>query len=370
MGLVATWLSGIGLSSAVPTFQAAGIVTPDALAELDVAHFEALGILDPDDRRKLFYLVQRIKLAVRSNKKKPRPRNNDEDEENGTVEEQVESLSSGTSVGGTGLKTVSVDSEDSQYQDSIQSMQGTEEDEEDIDETNESKEDHYRLLAHPDHFNDGKRRSQRLAAKQPIPPTSPRRSKENRLTQNQLASKSSKAPTPSPTLRTPSGTPSTIPGFNGAASPKSQVPFDWVDERMVEQPSYAKLSPRRANGRPGDSIDSNLSASDSFEAEEKASNGVSTVNVAMHKTSSALDSLSKPLVSKLVFPSASEQNESADSSTKSVPVSRMPAPRASRPQSRLPNPTSKTTRTGKQLPLCHRLFHSHQAELKLQFRRN
>ena len=42
MGLVATWLNGIGLSSAVPTFQAAGIVTPAALAELDVAHFEAL----------------------------------------------------------------------------------------------------------------------------------------------------------------------------------------------------------------------------------------------------------------------------------------------------------------------------------------
>eukprot|EP00934_Nitzschia_sp_Nitz4_P002179 Nitzschia sp. Nitz4//scaffold157_size52427//330//3656//NITZ4_006835-RA/size52427-augustus-gene-0.58-mRNA-1//-1//CDS//3329537440//2179//frame0 len=68
MGLVATWLNGIGLSSAVPTFAAAGIVTPAALAELDVAHFEALGIADPDDRRKLFYLVQRIKMAVNKDK--------------------------------------------------------------------------------------------------------------------------------------------------------------------------------------------------------------------------------------------------------------------------------------------------------------
>jgi hypothetical protein len=351
MGLVATWLSGIGLSNAVPTFQAAGIVTPDALAELDVAHFEALGILDPDDRRKLFYLVQRIKLAVRSNKKKPRPRNNDEDEENGTVEEQVESMISGTSVSGKGLKTVSVDSEDSQYQDSIQSMQGTEEDEEDIDETKESKEDHSHLLAHPEHFNDGRRRSQRLAAKHPIPPTSPRRSKENRLTQNQLASKSFNAPTLSSTLRTPTGTSSAIPGFNGAASPKSPVTFDWADERTGEQPSYGKLSPRRANGRPGDPIHSNLSASDSFEAEENASNGVSSVNVTTRKTSSPHDSLPKLSGNNLVSPSDSEQNESADSSTKSAPVSRMPAPRASRPQSRLPNPTSKTTRTGKQLSM-------------------
>jgi kinesin family protein 2/24 len=63
MGLVATWLSGIGLSHAIPTFKAAGIVTPAALAELDVAHYEALGVKDPADRRKLFYLVQRIKMA-------------------------------------------------------------------------------------------------------------------------------------------------------------------------------------------------------------------------------------------------------------------------------------------------------------------
>jgi hypothetical protein len=63
--LVATWLNGIGLEYAVATFEAAGIVTPNALAELNVAHFEALGIKEAEDRRKLFYLTQRIKLAVR-----------------------------------------------------------------------------------------------------------------------------------------------------------------------------------------------------------------------------------------------------------------------------------------------------------------
>jgi kinesin family protein 2/24 len=64
MGLVATWLSGIGLSYALPSFTAAGIVTPSALAELDAIHFEALGVKNPEDRRKLFFLVQRIKMAV------------------------------------------------------------------------------------------------------------------------------------------------------------------------------------------------------------------------------------------------------------------------------------------------------------------
>jgi hypothetical protein len=85
MGLVSTWLNGIGLSRAVSTFQAAGIVTPAALAELDVAHFEALGISDPDDRRKLFYLVQRIKMAVNKDKK-----------EEHSVEDQVDAVISGT----------------------------------------------------------------------------------------------------------------------------------------------------------------------------------------------------------------------------------------------------------------------------------
>ena len=64
MGLVSTWLNGIGLRSVVPTFEAAGIVSPSHLADLDVSYFESLGVTDPDDRRKLFYLVQRIKMAV------------------------------------------------------------------------------------------------------------------------------------------------------------------------------------------------------------------------------------------------------------------------------------------------------------------
>lgn len=66
--LVETYLKGIGLEYAMPTFDAAGIVTPAALAELEVNFFEALGIESPEDRRKLFYLVQRIKMTVKKGK--------------------------------------------------------------------------------------------------------------------------------------------------------------------------------------------------------------------------------------------------------------------------------------------------------------
>lgn len=95
MKLVSTWLNGIGLSSAIPTFEAAGIVTPAALAELEVSHFEALGISDADDRRKLFYLVQRIKMAVKK----------DEAKQDTSVEEQVDAvLGSAISLAGASEK--------------------------------------------------------------------------------------------------------------------------------------------------------------------------------------------------------------------------------------------------------------------------
>jgi Kinesin motor domain/SAM domain (Sterile alpha motif) len=70
MMLVGKWLKGIGLDYAVPTFEAAGIVTAEALSELDpMVHFESLGVTRPDDRRKLFFLVQRVKQAQKSEKK-------------------------------------------------------------------------------------------------------------------------------------------------------------------------------------------------------------------------------------------------------------------------------------------------------------
>ena len=62
--MVRTWLQGIGLDHAWPHFQAAGIVTADALAELESPHFAALSVQKPGDRRKLFFLVQRVKLEL------------------------------------------------------------------------------------------------------------------------------------------------------------------------------------------------------------------------------------------------------------------------------------------------------------------
>lgn len=68
MKLVRTWLRGIGLQAHSSTFEAAGITTPSALAELEVSHFEALGVKNEEERRKLFFLVQRVKKELAENK--------------------------------------------------------------------------------------------------------------------------------------------------------------------------------------------------------------------------------------------------------------------------------------------------------------
>jgi hypothetical protein len=63
--LVQSWLAAIGLAPHIlETFDAAGIVNPKDLAELEICHYPALGVQEPGDRKKLFYLVQRVKLAV------------------------------------------------------------------------------------------------------------------------------------------------------------------------------------------------------------------------------------------------------------------------------------------------------------------
>lgn len=101
MGLVSTWLSGIGLSHAIPSFKAAGIVTPAALAELDLAHYEALGVKDPTDRRKLFYLVQRIKMAA------------DHDDEPDSAQETIDEVVSRTLNSTSSKQKLILDEEDS-----------------------------------------------------------------------------------------------------------------------------------------------------------------------------------------------------------------------------------------------------------------
>ena len=64
MKVVKQWLEGIGLPPSVVTnFQGAGIVKPEDLLELEVVHYEALGVDDPNDRRKLFFLGSEIEAG-------------------------------------------------------------------------------------------------------------------------------------------------------------------------------------------------------------------------------------------------------------------------------------------------------------------
>lgn len=53
MGLVDSWLEGIGLGYAVPIFAGQGINSPDMLSSLDVVDFPELGISDQNDRKKV-----------------------------------------------------------------------------------------------------------------------------------------------------------------------------------------------------------------------------------------------------------------------------------------------------------------------------
>ncbi|CAM9881114.1 unnamed protein product, partial [Choristocarpus tenellus] len=64
MGLVETWLAGIGLGYAIVSFKTQGISSPDELAQLSLYDFDELGVIDPNDRKKLFYLVQRVCIAL------------------------------------------------------------------------------------------------------------------------------------------------------------------------------------------------------------------------------------------------------------------------------------------------------------------
>lgn len=98
-------LQGIGLQHAWPHMEAAGIVTLAALSELPVTHFSALGVTDPADRRKLFYLVERIKLERKHLAEEASSRNTNtapptdggaSDEENGPAAQRRPEASSAT----------------------------------------------------------------------------------------------------------------------------------------------------------------------------------------------------------------------------------------------------------------------------------
>ena len=66
--LVASWLSSIDLSHAVPNFEMAGIVSPRSLAELELVHYGPLGVTSAEHRKRLFYLVQRVRSELGDDK--------------------------------------------------------------------------------------------------------------------------------------------------------------------------------------------------------------------------------------------------------------------------------------------------------------
>jgi len=104
--LVQTWLTAIGLAPHIlETFDAAGIVNPKDLAELEVCHYPALGVQEPSDRKKLFYLVQRVKLAVPEDDQNEEEDgddgddDDDDDDDNEGVEEEWNDFGIGFGIG-------------------------------------------------------------------------------------------------------------------------------------------------------------------------------------------------------------------------------------------------------------------------------
>ena len=68
--IVFEWLERIGLGYAVPHFQARGITNPKALTSLNIKDYEELHVSDLGDRKRLYELVQRVRLASKSVKQR------------------------------------------------------------------------------------------------------------------------------------------------------------------------------------------------------------------------------------------------------------------------------------------------------------
>ena len=68
--IVFEWLERIGLGYAVPHFKERGIVNPKALTALNIKDYEDLHVSDLGDRKRLYELVQRVRLASKSVKQR------------------------------------------------------------------------------------------------------------------------------------------------------------------------------------------------------------------------------------------------------------------------------------------------------------
>ena len=68
--IVFEWLERIGLGYAIPYFKEKNITSPKALTSLTIKDYEDLHVSDLSDRKRLYELVQRVRLASRSVKQR------------------------------------------------------------------------------------------------------------------------------------------------------------------------------------------------------------------------------------------------------------------------------------------------------------
>lgn len=64
MRYIDSWLAGLGLDYIIPKLKANGITTPKKLALLSLRDmYEVVGVEDAEDRKKLYFLIQRLQAV-------------------------------------------------------------------------------------------------------------------------------------------------------------------------------------------------------------------------------------------------------------------------------------------------------------------
>ena len=64
MKYIDSWLTGLGLEYIIPKLKANGITTPKKLANLTLRDmYEVVGVEDAEDRKKLYFLIQRLQTV-------------------------------------------------------------------------------------------------------------------------------------------------------------------------------------------------------------------------------------------------------------------------------------------------------------------
>jgi len=62
---VLRWLEEEGLGQYVESFRRAHITQPESFFQLDTSYFDSLGIIDDEDRNKVYYLIEKLRKEFR-----------------------------------------------------------------------------------------------------------------------------------------------------------------------------------------------------------------------------------------------------------------------------------------------------------------